>query len=184
MTLHITTSPSLHIGMLTRKLINPKWTKEERQVILRQLNELQLKHSKELDDKVTVELPLHISHKPQYHILDNVVLSQVLARFNNGAIIGEYSHPRKYPLEDDDNYKCRVMRIDLNNTCCQFRNPHLLPDHSQLFVQVKPWGPLGPIMQKLLVDRLDRINFGLRLMTDADKTIAFVTWDFIDSERN
>lgn len=123
--------------------------------------------------------------------------SSLMRRISNGALRGEYGHPRPNGMNMRD-FLGRVMDIYEPNVCCHIRkvwidNKTSVRDERgrpviAILGEVKPAGPMGPALQASLDNPSENVCFSIRSLTE-DHTVAgttyknlktIVTWDYVN----
>lgn len=123
--------------------------------------------------------------------------SSLMRRIANGALRGEYGHPRKTPDMSMRDFMSRVQDIYEPNVCCHFRKVYL--DDSSvkdekgrpvvaIIGEVKPSGPMGQALKESLENPSENVCFSIRSITE-DAMIngvihknlkTIVTWDYVN----
>lgn len=124
--------------------------------------------------------------------------STLMRRIANGALRGEYGHPRPQPGQNMRDFMMRVMDIYEPNVCCHIRKVWIdytgsVKDERgrpvvAILGEVKPSGPMGPALKESLDNPSENVCFSIRSITNDNvvggvlhknlKTI--VTWDYVN----
>ena len=124
--------------------------------------------------------------------------SSLMRRIANGALRGEYGHPRPLPGQSMRDFLMRVMDIFEPNVCCHIRKVWIdytgsvKDDRGRPVVailgEVKPSGPMGQALKESLDNPSENVCFSIRSITNDQmvggvlhknlKTI--VTWDYVN----
>jgi len=123
--------------------------------------------------------------------------SSLMRRIANGALRGEYGHPRMTPGMTTRDFLTRVMDIYEPNVCCHIRKVWI--DYTSvkdaqgkpviaIIGEVKPSGPMGAALKASLDNPSENVCFSIRSITNDEmrggvvhkhlKTI--VTWDYVN----
>lgn len=122
--------------------------------------------------------------------------SSLMRRISNGALRGEYGHPRPNGMNTRE-FLGRVMDIYEPNVCCHIRKVWI--DSSSvrdengrpviaILGEVKPAGPMGPALQASLDNPSENVCFSIRSLTEdyqqngvTQKNLkTIVTWDYVN----
>ncbi len=123
--------------------------------------------------------------------------SSLMRRIANGALRGEYGHPRKDPNMSMRDFIHRVGDIYEPNVCCHIRKvtidyTSVKDEHGRPVIaiigEVKPSGPMGHALKASLENPSENVCFSIRSLTQDNyvggtlhkhlKTI--VTWDYVN----
>lgn len=123
--------------------------------------------------------------------------SSLMRRINDGALRGEYGHPKKQPGMSLRDYVARILEIQEENICCHIKEVRL--DQNSVFDdngkpvlaiigKVKPSGPKGQALKESLENPDENVSFSIRSLTRDImvggiihkhlKTV--VTWDYVN----
>lgn len=124
--------------------------------------------------------------------------SSLMRRIANGALRGEYGHPRMQPGQSVRDFMGRVLDIYEPNVCCHIRKVTIdcsgaVKDAQgrpvvAILGEVKPSGPMGPSLKESLDNPSENVCFSIRSITNDYqvggvlqkhlKTV--VTWDYVN----
>lgn len=123
--------------------------------------------------------------------------SSLMRRIANGALRGEYGHPKPLPGWSDEDFASRVMDIEETMVCCIFTKIWLDFDNYKdkdgrkiiaIMANIKPSGPYGPALKASFESADENVCFSIRSFTDDynDRGIRkralkhIVTWDYVN----
>jgi hypothetical protein len=123
--------------------------------------------------------------------------SALQRRIKNGALRGEYGHPRKLPGMTDRDFLARIADILESNVSHHIRNVTLLPQGMRdeqgrpvvgVVGEIKPGGPQGSALQASLDNPAENVCFSIRSITTDryengryNKYLrAIYTWDYVN----
>lgn len=123
--------------------------------------------------------------------------SALKRRIDNGALRGEYGHPRKLPGMTDRDFLMRLADIVELNTCVHIRKVTLLPSGMLdeqgrpvvgVLGEIKPAGPKGAALQASLDNPNENVCFSIRSITvdryEGRRYCKFLqaiyTWDYVN----
>lgn len=101
--------------------------------------------------------------------------SALMRRVSNGALRGEYGHPRQEIGMTVQQYFARLLAIYEKNTCCHFASLSLdfttYKDAQNrpivaIIAEVAPSGPFGYVLEKQLQNPSENVCFSVRSFTD------------------
>lgn len=103
-------------------------------------------------------------------------------RIRDGALRGEYGHPRKQPNMKPSDWLTRVLDIYEPNVCVHFKSITLDFQSTStingrpvvpIYAELAPSGAMGPALEKQLNNPNENVCFSIRSLTD-DKNIGGV----------
>lgn len=123
--------------------------------------------------------------------------SSLMRRVANGALRGEYGHPKRQPNQSLREFVDRVLQIDEKNVAFHVRK--VTVDFTSvkgedgrpviaLIGEIKPAGPYAHVLEKQLENPSENVCFSIRSLTD-DTFVAgklykhirtVVTWDYVN----
>lgn len=123
--------------------------------------------------------------------------SSLMRRVANGALRGEYGHPKRQPNQSLREFVDRVLQIDEKNVAFHVRK--VTVDFTSikgedgrpiiaLIGEIKPSGPYAHVLEKQLENPSENVCFSIRSLTD-DTFVAgklhkhirtVVTWDYVN----
>lgn len=123
--------------------------------------------------------------------------SSLMRRIANGALRGEYGHPRPQPGQSMREFMSRIMDIYEPNVCCHIRKVTIdytsVKDENgrpviAIIGEVKPAGPRGPALKESLDNPSENVCFSIRSITQdcmqggvVQKNLkTIVTWDYVN----
>ncbi len=124
--------------------------------------------------------------------------SSLMRRIANGALRGEYGHPRPLPGQTMRDFMSRVLDIYEPNVCCHIRkvtidaSGRVKDDKGRPVIailgEIKPCGPMGPALKESLDNPSENVCFSIRSIT-CDTMVngvvhkhlkTIVTWDYVN----
>jgi hypothetical protein len=123
--------------------------------------------------------------------------SSLMRRIANGALRGEYGHPKRQPNQSLREFVDRVLQIDEKNVAFHIRK--VTVDFTSvkgedgrpviaLIGEIKPSGPFAHVLEKQLENPSENVCFSIRSLTD-DTFVAgklhkhirtVVCWDYVN----
>lgn len=123
--------------------------------------------------------------------------STLQRRIKNGSLKGEVGHPAMQPGMTIEQYVDRLLKIDLDNVCCHFKEiwlddakktPTSTPGQILIYGLVKPISAKGEKLAASLENPHDNTAFSIRSAIDIEKVSGvthrilkeIITWDFVN----
>jgi hypothetical protein len=123
----------------------------------------------------------------------------LMRRVANGALKGEYGHPKRLPGMTIDEFAQRIMTINERDICVHIKEVYLdfesIKDPQTgkpviaIFGKILPSGPMGPALEKSLENPDENVCFSIRSFThdtqdrrgQVTKVLkTIVTWDYVN----